>query len=92
MYLAMIVINNLRATIFLILSLTEHMYLCILQLIAFLSEHKTYLESIIIFTYLYIQHTRFHLTCRSKDFRIYFKDLVLIEEKLSSVINIVHIL
>lgn len=57
MYLAMIVINNLQATIFLILSLTEYMYLCIFQLIAFLSGHKTYLKSIIIFTYLYIQHT-----------------------------------
>ncbi len=61
MYLAMIVINNLRATILLILSLTEHMYLCILQLIAFLSRHKTYLESVVIFTYFYIQYTRLSL-------------------------------
>ena len=61
MYLAMIVIQNLRATILLILSLTEHMYLCILQLIAFLSRHKTYLESVVIFTYFYIQYTRLSL-------------------------------
>ena len=61
MYLAMIVINNLRATIFLILSLTEHMYFCILQLIAFLARHKTYLESVVIFTYFYIQYTRLSL-------------------------------